>query len=169
MTSIFISLCRQEILLQAGLQVLWNHAMIFWQTESTVHMNFNSLYTLKFWFSVLKVSLIVSNKKMNMRFSWTALYAQFELTIYSKFWTSPVYYLLRCLKTTEWMANSVDPDHTPYSAASDLGLHCMYAKMRSGVFGPELSSFPFRIILLILMNIQTISDVLDHCAHAHII
>ena len=23
------------------------------------------------------------------------------------------------------MANSVDPDHTPPSAASDLGLHCL--------------------------------------------
>ena len=24
------------------------------------------------------------------------------------------------------MANSVDPDQTPRSAASDLGLHCLY-------------------------------------------
>ena len=28
-------------------------------------------------------------------------------------------------KTVGWMANSVDPDQTPRSAASDLGLHCL--------------------------------------------
>ena len=25
------------------------------------------------------------------------------------------------------MANSVDPDQTPHNAASDLGLHCLFA------------------------------------------
>ena len=34
-----------------------------------------------------------------------------------------IYYLLMCLITVGWVANSVDPDQTPRSAASDLGLH----------------------------------------------
>ena len=31
-------------------------------------------------------------------------------------------YQLNCLR---WIANSVDPDQTPHSAVSDLGLHCL--------------------------------------------
>ena len=42
-----------------------------------------------------------------------------------KFWLSPFYYLLICLKTTGWVANSVDPDQMPQNVASDLGLHCL--------------------------------------------
>ena len=38
--------------------------------------------------------------------------------------TSPFYYLIVC-KFAGRMANSVDPDQTPCSAASDLGLHCL--------------------------------------------
>ena len=34
--------------------------------------------------------------------------------------TSPVYYVLMCLKTVWWVANSVDPDLT-HSMVSDLG------------------------------------------------
>ena len=34
-------------------------------------------------------------------------------------------YLLICLKTDGWGANSVDPDQMPHVAASDLGLHCL--------------------------------------------
>ena len=30
-----------------------------------------------------------------------------------------------CLKIAGWVANSVDPDETPRSAASHLGLHCL--------------------------------------------
>ena len=30
-----------------------------------------------------------------------------------------------CLKTAEWVENSVDPDQMPHSVASDLGLHCL--------------------------------------------
>ena len=28
-------------------------------------------------------------------------------------------------KIVGWVAHSVDPDQTPHSAASDLGLHCL--------------------------------------------
>ena len=33
--------------------------------------------------------------------------------------------MLMCPKTAVRMANSVDPDQTPHSAASDQGLHCL--------------------------------------------
>ena len=35
------------------------------------------------------------------------------------------YYLLMCLKTAGWVANSVDPDQMPQNVASDLGLYCL--------------------------------------------
>ena len=35
-------------------------------------------------------------------------------------------------KIPEWMTNSVDPDQTPQSAASDLGLHYL---LRPNFFG----------------------------------
>ena len=49
-------------------------------------------------------------------------------TIYntsSKIWTSTIYYPMLCLKIAGWVANSVDPDEMPHSAASHLGLHCL--------------------------------------------
>ena len=36
-----------------------------------------------------------------------------------------VFFIITCLKKTAFNANSVDPDQTPRSAASDLGLHCL--------------------------------------------
>ena len=43
----------------------------------------------------------------------------------TKILTSPFYYLSMCLNNSWIVANSVDPDQTPRSAASDLGLHCL--------------------------------------------
>ena len=43
---------------------------------------------------------------------------------YPKIGTSAIYYLLLCLQNAGWVANSADPDETPRSAASHLGLHC---------------------------------------------
>ena len=43
--------------------------------------------------------------------------------ICSKIWTSTIHYPLLCLKIAGWVANSVDPDETPRSAASQLGLY----------------------------------------------
>ena len=40
----------------------------------------------------------------------------------SKIWTSTIYYLLLCLKLAGRVANSEDPDETPHSAATHLGL-----------------------------------------------
>ena len=43
----------------------------------------------------------------------------------SKIWTSTIYNLMLCLKIAGWVANSADPDETPYSEMSHLGLHCL--------------------------------------------
>ena len=39
---------------------------------------------------------------------------------------SPFWYFLMRLKSTEPVVNCVDPDQTPHSAASDLGLHRLF-------------------------------------------
>ena len=40
-----------------------------------------------------------------------------------KIWKSLFYYQLMCLyNSAGWVANSVDPDQTPHSVVSDLGL-----------------------------------------------
>ena len=49
-----------------------------------------------------------------------------SLTIpFSKIWTSKIYYPMLCLKIAGWVANSIDTDEMPYSAASHLGLQCL--------------------------------------------
>ena len=40
-----------------------------------------------------------------------------------------------CLKNAGWVANSVDPDETPRSAASHLGLHCLLRQNMYGKYG----------------------------------
>ena len=45
--------------------------------------------------------------------------------ICSKIWTSTIHYPMLCLNMAGWVANSVDPDETPRSAASHLGLYCL--------------------------------------------
>ena len=54
----------------------------------------------------------------------------FFYQIYQKYWDTLIiyrnfltfYYPLMCLKTTELVANSVDPDRMPHSVAADQGL-----------------------------------------------
>ena len=41
----------------------------------------------------------------------------------SKIWTSTIYYLILCIINAGWVANSIDPDETPRSAASHQDLH----------------------------------------------
>ena len=40
-----------------------------------------------------------------------------------------------CLKIAGWVANSVDPDETPRSAASHLGLHCLLRLVCPNTYG----------------------------------
>ena len=40
-----------------------------------------------------------------------------------------------CLKIAGWVANSVDPDETPRSAASHLGLYCLLRPICPNIYG----------------------------------
>ena len=55
--------------------------------------------------------------------------------ICSKIWTSTIYYPMLCLKIAGWVANSVDPDETPHSAASHLGLYWLLRPVYPNTYG----------------------------------
>ena len=55
--------------------------------------------------------------------------------ICSKIWTSTIYYPMLCLKIAGWVANSVDPDVTPRSAVSHLGLYFMLRPVCPNTYG----------------------------------
>ena len=55
--------------------------------------------------------------------------------ICSKIWTSTIHYPMLCLKITGWVANSVDPDETPRSEASHLGLNCLLRPVCPNTYG----------------------------------
>ena len=55
--------------------------------------------------------------------------------ICSKIWTSTIHYPMLCLKIDGWVANSVDQDETPRSAASNLGLYCLLRHICSNIYG----------------------------------
>ena len=55
--------------------------------------------------------------------------------ICSKIQTSTIHYLILCLKIAGWVANSVDPDETPRSAASHLGLNCLLRPVCPNTYG----------------------------------
>ena len=60
--------------------------------------------------------------------------------------TRPLY-CLWVRKIAEWVANSVDPDQTPRSAASDLGLHCLLISVCPNTYskyGNFIKSNPLR-------------------------
>ena len=55
--------------------------------------------------------------------------------ICSKIWTNTIHYPMLCLKAAGWVANSVDPDETPRSAASHLGLYCLLRPVCPNTYG----------------------------------
>ena len=55
--------------------------------------------------------------------------------ICSNIWTSKIHYPMLCLKIAGWVANSVDPDETPRSAASHLGLYCLLRPVCPNTYG----------------------------------
>ena len=46
-----------------------------------------------------------------------------------------------CLKIAGWLANSVDPDETPHSVASHLGLLCLLRPVCPNTYGKYSSSY----------------------------
>ena len=55
--------------------------------------------------------------------------------ICSKIWTSTIHYPVLCLKIAGWVANSVNPDETPHSVASHLGLYCLLRPVCPNIYG----------------------------------
>ena len=55
--------------------------------------------------------------------------------ICSKIWTSTIHYPMLCLKIAGWVANSVDPDETPRSAVSHLGLYRLLRPVCPNTYG----------------------------------
>ena len=55
--------------------------------------------------------------------------------ICSKIWTSTIHYPMLCLKIAGWVANSVDPDEMPRSAAPHLGLNCLLRPVCPNTYG----------------------------------
>ena len=68
------------------------------------------------------------------------IYPKYSVTstpyhICSKIWTSTIHYPMLCLKNAGWVANSVDPDEMPRSAASHLGLYCLLRPVCRNIYG----------------------------------
>ena len=71
---------------------------------------------------------------------WYRIYPKYSDTstpyhICSKIWTSTIHYPMLCLKIAGWVANSVDPDKTPRSAVSHLGLYCLLRPVCPNIYG----------------------------------
>ena len=89
----------------------------------------------------------------------------------SNIWTSTSHYPMLCLKIAGWVANSVDPDETPHSAASHLGLNCLlrpvclntYGKYGNVLFFPNSSkSLDTPHSTLVLLKLLTQLHWVDH-------
>ena len=50
-------------------------------------------------------------------------------------WTSLFDHMIICLRIVRQVANNADPDQTPRSAASDLGLHCLVRPVCPHILG----------------------------------
>ena len=55
-------------------------------------------------------------------------------------------YFTTCFEIARWMANSVDPDQTPRSAASDLGLHYLLRPVCLNTKGKYVTVSPFFLL-----------------------
>ena len=80
--------------------------------------------------------------------------------ICSKIWTSTIHYPILCLKIAGWVANSVDPDETPRSAASHLGQNCLLRPVCPNTYGKygTHSSLSWIKKALILLNPRSSSQ-----------
>ena len=78
---------------------------------------------------------------------WYRIYPKYSDTstpyhICSNIWTSTIHYPMLCLNIAGWVANSVDPDETPRSAASHLGLNCLLRPVCPNTYGKYCMVYP---------------------------
>ena len=87
--------------------------------------------------------------------------------ICSKIWTSTIHYPMLCLKIAGWVANSVDPDETPRSAASHLGLYCLLRPVCPNIYGKYGTSFTcWQLLPYHQFEIKTVPGKNNHCTNA---
>ena len=100
-----------------------------------VHTVQHSLTTL--WAQYKAIKWACWNFRINMVTVFTlSIRTPQLLTIHvPKIWTSTIHYPMLCLKIAGWVANSVDPDETPRSAASHLGLYCLLRPVCPNTYG----------------------------------
>ena len=92
-------------------------------------------------------------------FLWYRIYPKYSDTstpyhICSKIWTNTIHYPMLCLKIAGWVANSVDPDETPRSAAYHLGLYCLLRPVCPNTYGKYgiILSATFKIVAADTLN-----------------
>ena len=90
-------------------------------------------------------SFPLNDYRINPKY-WNTL---FTYHTFPKIWNSPFYYLFIVWNIAVCIENSVDPDQTPRSAASDLGLYCLQRYICPNMvimvdipFKPKSSSLP---------------------------
>ena len=81
--------------------------------------------------------------------------------ICSKIWTSTIHYPMLCLKIAGWVANSVDPDETPHSAASHLGLYCLLRPVCPNIYG-KYGIYSTRTLFLFFIKISIFFFIFLH-------
>ena len=81
--------------------------------------------------------LVLIRRKMFIKYLFYPKYSDTSTPyhICSKIWTRTIHYPMLCLKIAGWVANSVDPDETPHSAASHLGLYCLLRPVCRNTYG----------------------------------
>ena len=80
----------------------------------------------------------------------------------SKIWTSTIHYPMLCLKIAGWVANSVDPDETPRSAASHLGLYCLVRPVCPNTYGKYGKLFSIQIFTFMIRQRETTPTLILH-------
>ena len=72
-----------------------------------------------------------------------------------------MYYLLLCLKIAGCVANSLDPDKTPHSKGSYLGLHCLLRLVCPNTFKEYMVEYFLLFFNLITKTCLYNSDPLE--------
>ena len=115
----------------------------------SLHLNFNKPIILKMGVNMFdkkkkkkktQKTDVMNNVELHEMDHYYRIYPKYSDTstpyhICTKIWTSTTHYPMLCLKIAGWMANSVDPDEMPRSAASHLGLYFLLRPVCPNIYG----------------------------------
>ena len=129
-THMFFNEKSEKLLQNCHEMVLFNNSTVF--LFCCIHLNS--------WFLTIRLSLVYKSAEFIIHKMEYRIYPKYSDTltpyhICSKIWTSTIHYPMLCLKIAGWVANSVDPDETPRSAASHLGLYCLLRPVCPNTYG----------------------------------